>query len=295
LIARSYLFAPGNREDLLDKVFAAGADAIVLDLEDAVPLAHKAHARELVASAIDRRVGRQGPSAFVRINALATELWQADVSAIVRPGVTGLRVAKAESPVDVANLDQWVSRLEGERGMASGTIELTLAIESAVGVERATELAASSPRVKNLCFGAADFCADVGVDPSQLGYETLFAQSRIVVSSRVAGLDPPIASVHTDLSDDRGLRETSEAARRLGYCGRSCVHPRQVATVNGVFTPGPETIERARRLIHSYESALAHGLGATTAAGGEFVDPAVLRRARAVLALAARFVQTESA
>jgi citrate lyase subunit beta/citryl-CoA lyase len=179
--------------------------------------------------------------------------------------------------------------------MAIGAIELTLAVESAVGVERATELASSSPRVKNLCFGAADFCADVSADPTPSGHETLFAQSRIVLSSRVAGLDPPIASVYTRLDDQRGLRETSEAARRLGYVGRSCVHPRQVAIVNAVFTPGPEAIEGARRLIHAYDSALAQGIGATTAAGGEFVDPAVIRRARAVLSLAARFVHTESA
>ncbi len=289
------MFAPGNREDLLDKVFAAGADAVVLDLEDAVPAAHKARARELVASTLERRTGQESPCAFVRINALDTDLWQADVSAAVRPGVTGLRVAKAESPADVANLDQWVSRMEGERGMTIGAIEFTLAIESAVGIERATELAASSPRVKNLCFGAADFGADVGADPSPSGHETLFAQSRIVVSSRVAGLDPPIASVHTSLDDERGLRETSEAARRLGFFGRSCVHPRQVAIVNAVFTPAPDAIEHARQLILRYESAVTQGIGATTAAGGEFVDPAVLRRARAVLSLATRFVQTESA
>jgi citrate lyase subunit beta/citryl-CoA lyase len=282
------LFAPGNRGELVEKALRAGADAVVLDLEDAVPQAEKAAAREIVASALRQARAAEGPRVFVRINGVTTADWEADLHSVVLPGLDGIRLAKAEAPEDVERVDSVLNRLESERGRPLCSVELTLTIESAVGVEAAAALARTSRRVRNLCFGAVDFAADVGADPGPDGLETLYARSRLVLASRAARLDPPIAAAHVKLDDEAGLAASSEAYRRLGFFGRSCVHPRQVPVVNAVFQPSPDEVARARRLVEVQERAETEGRG-TSNADGELVDRAVLRRARAVLALAVRF------
>jgi citrate lyase subunit beta/citryl-CoA lyase len=286
---RSFLFAPGSREDLLGKVFDAGADAVVLDLEDAVPQDQKLRARELVAAAIDRRASPPGPAVFVRINSVGTALWEADLAAAVRRGVSGIRLPKVEYAADVQHADRMLGMLELQRGLAPGTIELALTLESARGIESSTALAEASGRVRNLCFGAADFVADVGAESSPSESETLYARSRMVISSRLAGLDPPIAAAFTSLHDDEGLRESCEASRRLGFFGRSCLHPRQVPVVNTAFEPRPEDLDRARRIVGAWQQAANAGLATVKTADGWFVDPATLRQARALLSLASRF------
>jgi citrate lyase subunit beta / citryl-CoA lyase len=293
-LLRSYLFAPGNREDLLRKVLVSGADAAVLDLEDAVPADQKSQARALVAEALAAPGVAPRPRVFVRINGVATAEWEADLKAVVRPGLAGIRMPKVESASEVHRVDTVLGRLEAERGLGVSTVQLTLAIESAQGVEAAVELARASARVRNLCFGAADFAADVGADPSEDERETLFARSRLVLASRVARLDPPIAPVHTRIDDDEGLRASCEAARRLGFFGRSCVHPRQVPLVNAAFQPDDAAVARARSIVNAFERASRAGSGATTLRG-EFVDQAVLRRARGVLAIAEGFGEGDPA
>jgi len=285
-LLRSYLFAPGNDEKLLARVWDAGADAVVLDLEDAVPEAEKAAARRRVATALAARALTARSRALVRINPLEGPHWRADLEAVSLPGLFAVRVAKAESPEAVRSLDATLTRLERERGLAEGAVEIALTIESARGLRAAEAMAAASPRVRNLCFGATDFAADLGIEPGDDEAETLHARSELVLASRAVGIDPPIASVHRRVEDDDGLRRTTEAARRLGFLGRSCIHPRQLAIVQAAFTPGPEELARARGLLEAYEKARAGGSAAVLAAGGEFVDPAVVRRAQKLLDLA---------
>jgi len=285
LIVRSYLFAPGNNERLLGKVFGAGADAVVLDLEDAVPPAEKARARELVSKTLEARVSAPGPRSIVRINDLTSALWRDDVAAAVRPGVAGVRAPKAESVDALKALDEALARAEEAAGMAVGSVEVACTLESARGVWEAPRLAAG-PRVRNLTFGGADYVQDLGIDLGEDEEETLFARSQLVMASRLADIDPPVATVYTKLADEAGLRRTTEKARRLGFFGRSCIHPKQLAVVHEVFTPSTEAVERAAKIVKTYEEALAAGSGSRATDEGQFVDLAVVRRARAVLALA---------
>jgi citrate lyase subunit beta/citryl-CoA lyase len=279
---RSYLFAPGSNERLLQRVFDAGADAVVLDLEDAVLPADKARARTLVAGALASRPPASRPPVFVRINAVASGLWLDDLMAVVGPSLAGIRLAKAESRAEVEAVAAVLDELERARGLDPGQLALVATIESARGV-LAAEAIAGHPRVSALAFGATDFLRDVGATAGPDDRETLHARSHLVLVSRAAGLAPPIAPVHTNVSDLDGLRRTTEADRRLGFFGRSCIHPAQVPVVNDVFTPSAAEVEEARRLLDAFERAAA---GAALLADGSFVDRAVARRARAILQLA---------
>jgi len=285
-LLRSYLFAPGNDERLLAKVFDAGADGVVLDLEDAVPAGETGRARQLMAAALRARPQGGRPAVFVRINSTTGSAWREDLAAVLCPALAGVRLPKVESPDAVWRADAEIARLERRLGLSPGCVELSCTIETARGVLQAAAIAAAAPRVRNLGFGAADFTQDVGADPDGDETETLHARSLLVVASRAAGLDPPVASVHTQLADEEGLRRTSEAARRLGFYGRSCVHPRQLAIVHQAFAPRALEVERARGIVDAYAAAAGGGKGVVVLAGGQFVDAAVARRAKKILEIA---------
>ena len=286
-LARSYLFAPGSHVRLLEKVFTAGADAVVLDLEEAVAYEHKSRARDLVRAVLAERGRGPGPLLCVRVNSVQSGLWRDDLAAIVTVGLDGVRVARTEASADLDEVDAELSKLEVERGLAPGTVAVIASIESARAVAEAPAIARSR-RVRGLALAETDFLHDVGASPGEEGRETLYAQSRLVVVSRAAGLQPPIASVHGQLGDDEGLRRSSEAARRLGFFGRSCLHPAQLGVVHEVFTPGPADLARARLLVEAFEGAADRRPGGATLADGQFADASAVDRARALLELAER-------
>lgn len=276
---RSYLYAPGHRPELLAKAYAAGADAVVCDLEDAVPPDRKPAARAAVADWLARlpAAGR-GPQVHVRVNAGPDGYDRADLAAVVRPGLSGLRLPKAADPGWIRALAADLAALEARAGMPVGQVRLYPTVESAVGVLRAGELAAASDRVARLGFGAADFLADIGASGPAHGPATLAVRGQLVLASRAAGIGAPVDSVHTIVDDPAGLRESASAARQLGFFGKSVIHPAQLPVVHEVFTPGGDELAWARRVA-------ATG-GDPTTVDGEFVDPPVLARARGLLALA---------
>lgn len=280
---RSWLYAPGNDPKLLDRVFGAGADAVILDLEDAVPRAEKERARSLVAAAVAGRAGRPRPATFVRVNAPGTELVELDVRAVVSEGLVGLRLPKVERREDVTRVAALVAAAERAAGLADASVRLVCGIETARGVECAIEIAQASDRIDALAFGAADFVADVGAEVGDAQLETLYARSRLVIASRVAGLLPPVDSVHARLDDPEGLERTTRQTKALGFFGRACVHPRQVGSVNAAYTPTPEEVGRARAIIEAASLAEGSGTGALRLADGAFVDVAIVRRAELVL------------
>lgn len=282
-LARSHLFAPGDNAKLLSRVFQAGADAVVLDLEDAVAAGRKDEARRLVAEAI-AAWREPGPLVSVRINGTGSRDWEADLEAVALPGLHLVRVAKTESAATLAAVAVRLDALEAARGIAAGTIGLVPTVESAAGVVHALELA-HVPRVRAFAFGATDFLRDIGAPRGAGDTETLHARSHLVLVSRVAGLQPPIASVHTQIDDLEGLRRTTDAARLLGFFGRSCIHPRQVPIVNEAFTPSAGEIEEAKAVVDAAARGDATGTASLVLPGGQFVDRAVVDRARAVLAL----------
>jgi citrate lyase subunit beta / citryl-CoA lyase len=283
---RSWLYAPGNNPRLLDKVFGAGSDAVILDLEDAVPPAEKVRARGLVAEAVRGRRDRPGPALFVRVNHPDSGLAEADVAAVVQPGLAGLRVPKVEDADTVRLVDGWLAAAEQRAGLPTGSVILVCNVESAAGVWYALEIGRASPRVQALGFGAADFVRDVAARVGPDGLETLYARSRLVLAARVAGIRPPVDGVYTRLDDEAGLERTTRQGRDLGFFGRSALHPRQVATINRVYTPSQAEVDHAREVVAAAARAEAAGSGALRLPSGDFVDVAIVRRAEAVLRLA---------
>jgi citrate lyase subunit beta/citryl-CoA lyase len=287
-LLRSYLFAPGNNETLLRKVFAAGADAVVLDLEDAVPESEKARARACVTTALASEAANahsgsgDGPATFVRINSLDSGHWRTDVDAVAGPRLAGLRIPKAEDLDSLCRLNDALSDRERALGLEPGSIRVVATIETARGLARVASIA-RAPRLSGFTFGAADFCADVAADPSD-DAATLFARSALVMASRDRRLAPPIASVFTSLTDGEGLRADTERQKRLGFFGRSAIHPRQVPIIHAIFEPTAEEVAAAQAVVAAYAAAGREGRGVTQTGGG-FVDRAIVRRAQATITL----------
>jgi len=290
-LLRSFLFAPGSSERLLAKVFNTGTDAVVLDLEDAVAENQKESARRSVSEVLQTRRRDGGPAIYVRVNSVASELWRDDIEAVMGPALQGIRLAKAESAEEVIAVGEALNSSELSHGLPPGSLRITPTIESANGVLAAAEIA-RAPRVEALAFGHTDFVRDIGADPDAQEHETLYARSHLVLVSRAAGINPPVASVYTQIKDVDGLRQSTEAARRLGFFGRSCIHPTQIAIINEVFTPTSDQIAEARAIVLEFERAAATGRHAILMESGQFVDLAVVRRARAVLALAEILTKT---
>ena len=265
---RSYLFAPGHNTKLLTRVFAAGADAVMLDLEDAVPPDAKDDARRLVADALAEH------PAWVRVNAARTELCAADLAAVA-DAAYGIRIPKTESAEDVA----WVA----ERAPGK---PLICAIESARGVLAAVEIAAV-PGVRHLAMGGVDLAKDLNAGSGNL--QTLYVRSHLVIASRAAGIEPPIDSVYARLEDEPGLREQAEFARSLGFFGKSAIHPRQLSVLHQVFTPTAQEIAWANEILAAFDAA---GGAALRLPSGEFVDLPVADRARRLLEVAGSFSAT---
>lgn len=283
---RSWLYAPGNNPKLLQRVFTAGADAVILDLEDAVPPSEKEHAREMVAEAVRARAGQAGPLVFVRVNHPHSRLAEADLRAVVHAGLDGVRVPKVEDAATVRLVDDWLSDAERGAGLAAGSLPLVCNIETARGLRNAEEIAAASPRILALGFGAVDFVQDIAATPEPEGLATLYARSALVIACRVAGIPSPVDSVYTRLDDAAGLERSTREGRALGFFGRSCIHPRQVPVVNAVYTPTLAELQSARRLVEAARAAEAAGRGALQLENGEFVDLPVVRRAERVVRLA---------
>lgn len=282
-LVRSYLYAPGDNPRLLARVAAAGADAVILDLEDAVAPERKTAARMLVAEAL-ALVDGPGPLHYVRINSVSSGEWADDLDAVVCRSLAGVRVPKAESRAEIEAVLGELRRLEAVRGLSPGAIAVVPTIESARGLLRADDMA-SLQGVEALAFGATDFLRDVGASTAAGDAETLYARSHLVVVSRAHDLRPPIASVHPLVADDEGLLQSSYAARRLGFFGRSCIHPRQVPIVHEAFAPTQDEVAEARAVIAAFERAGSAQSGSVALQDGRFVDRAVAERARQVLAL----------
>jgi len=259
---RSYLFAPGHNGKLLSKVFDAGADAVILDLEDAVPPDAKATARAMVAEVLVEH------PAWVRVNSAHTA-WCEDDLAAVAEHAFGIRIPKVESAADVG----WVTDRAPGR-------PIICAIESARGVLAAQEIAAT-PGVRFLAMGGVDLQRDLNTTGGNL--QTLYARSQLVLASRAAGIEPPIDSVYPHLHDPAGLQEQAEFARSLGFFGKSAIHPRQIDILHRAFTPSSSEIDWAETVITAFDAA---GGEAIRLPNGEFVDLPVADRARRLLHIA---------
>lgn len=279
------LFIPGTEQEKFAKIPRLPARAFILDLEDAVPPAEKAASRDLVAGVI----GEYGSAArlHVRVNPADGPHLVDDLEAVIRPGLTGINLPKATSAADIQVADRLIECFERRAGLPTGAIEIMATVETVQGIRQVFEIAAASPRLKRLCFGAGDFSLDVGVDwPHEDGVsgETLlFAKSQLVLASRLAGLEPPHDSVYPRYDDLDALRREAVESRRLGFLGKHAIHPAQLPVIEEVYRPSDRQVERARRMVAAFDEAEAQGRGAV-GVDGELVDYPILYRARDILA-----------
>jgi len=276
---RSFLFAPGNHPRRVEKALTLDADAVILDLEDAVASAEKPAARGAVAAAAARpRTGLL----YARVNAVDTEFCYGDLVAITGGGLDGIILPKVESAATIATIDWLLAQLERERSLTIGAIDLIPIIETARGVSELDHILAVKSRVKRVAFGAGDFTLDVNMRWSREKSELAYARARVVIASRAAGIEAPLDTVWVDLQDAVGLEASTQLALGMGFQGKMCIHPNQVTVVNRVFTPGNAEIDFAERVIAAFAKAESEG-SAATQLDGKFIDYPIVYQAQRVL------------
>ncbi len=281
---RSFLFAPGNHARRVEKVFLSGADAVILDLEDAVPVAEKEGTRALVVSAM-RRPRRA--AAYIRINSFESRWCLADLEAVAGPWIDGIVLPKTESAEQVRAISMRLSERERAADMKAGSLEILPIVETAKGVEAVSAIAGAGPRVRRIALGGADYTNDLDLVWTP-GEEALaYARARIAHASRVAGLDPPVDTVVLEINDLERYRQSARNGRMHGFAGKLCIHPDQVAPCHEVFSPSADEIAFARRVIEAFQAAEAAG-SASIQVEGRFVDYPMVDKARRVVALAER-------
>ena len=276
---RSFLFAPGNHARRVEKALSLDADAVILDLEDAVAIVEKPAAREAVAAAFARP--RRG-LLYIRVNAVDTEFCYGDLLAVALPGVDGIILPKVETAAGLATIDWLLAQLERERGLAVGGIDLIPIIETAQGLDRLSAILGAGTRVRRVAFGAGDFTLDVNMVWSLGETELAPARAAIVTASRAAGIEAPLDTVWVELTDPEGLEASARTALGLGFQGKMCIHPDQIPIVNRVFTPSDEEIAFAERVAAAFAKAEKEG-SAAIQLDGKFIDYPIVYRAQRVL------------
>lgn len=289
-VFRSFLFAPGNHPRRVEKSLTLGADAVILDLEDAVANAEKANTRAMVVEALGRPRTCRG---YVRVNALGTQWSHGDFVAVVATGVDGIVLPKVESAADLQTGEWLLGALEREHGLPEGSIDLIPIIETAAGYCNIAEITRAAKRVRRLAFGAGDFTLDLGITWSADESELLPYRSTLIAHSRAAGLEPPIDTVWVSLTDREGFNRSVQRAKDLGFQGKLCIHPDQVPVVNECFRPTERELTHARRVLDAFAQAERDGLAAIQV-DGQFVDYPIVYRAQRLVERAEAITQASS-
>lgn len=276
---RSLLFAPGNHARRVEKALSLDADAVILDLEDAVAVSEKPATRAVVAAALGRP--RRG-LLYVRVNAIDTEFCYGDLVAVVQAGLDGVILPKAESAAGIATIDWLMAQLERDRSLPHGTVDLIPIVETARGLRQIDAILSAGHRVRRVAFGAGDFTLDLNTAWTRGETELAHARAMVVTASRAAGIDPPLDTVWADLTDAAGLEASARTALACGFQGKMCIHPDQVTVVNRVFTPSDAEIAAAERVCAAFERAEAEG-NAAIQVDGKFIDYPIVYRAQRVL------------
>lgn len=280
---RSKLFVPGIRPELFDKALASEADAISIDLEDSVPEDRKAEARALVSTFLDSAALLASDKRIIlRVNGLDSPHFEADLQALLRPALSMINLPKPESAADIHAAAAALARVEAASGMTA-PIALLANIETPQALRRAVEIASAHPRVAGLQLGLGDLFEPHGIARSDRAnvHAVMFALSLAAAEAGVMACDGAFA----DLQDGAGFRAEALMAHGLGFVGKSCIHPSQVAAANEVFRPGSEELAHARRVVEAAAAAAALGRGAFLV-DGRMIDPPFLKRAQRLVAAA---------
>jgi len=288
---RSSLILPVNIPRFVEKAYARGADAIVLDLEDSVPPREKASARKLVKESL-ALAGRGGAEVLVRVNT-DPALLADDIDAAVYPGLDGLAIPKAESAGQIRDIVARIERLERMRALTPGHVCLSLAIETPRGFLAAEEIARCSDRIATMSIGVEDYCLELGVEPSADGLELLYPVAALVTICKAVGVQPTglVGSI-AEFRDLAVFEQAARRARQLGCEGAGCIHPDQVTVLNRVFTPDPARVDYARRVAEAFEEGVRRGT-ASINLDGKMVDVPVYKRAQVIMARAKAVADTE--
>ena len=286
----------------MSKAFESGADAVIFDLEDSVPIAAKGEARTLVAQAIDRAnhphpnpppegkgAGHPHPLVTVRVNAVVTGHLDEDLAAVVRPGLDAIFLPKAEHVEEMQHAAAVLDKLEAARGMRAGTVEIIPMLESALGVHRCFDLLRASPRVATSCIGSAqdgDLQTDLGCAWSIDGPELLYAKSKVLLDTRAAGKHNALDGVFGNLADEEGFFRDCRLSARIGYVGRTVIHPKQIAPARKAYAVPAEDVAYYTRVVQEFEAVEKTGAAAVITVDGKLVDYAMYGRAKRVLELA---------
>ena len=280
---RSMLFLPGNTPNIIVNGEILGADAVILDLEDAVAPTEKDSARILVRNAIGR-MGFGKCEVIVRINSIDTAFWKKDLDTIIPVKPSLIMPPKTSCAADVLAVDEYITMLEEKLGMEKNTVGLIPLIETALGVENAFNIASASGRVKAIFLGGEDLTADLHCKRTKEGNEIAYARSRMVMAARAAGVevyDTPF----TDVNDDEGIVADATYAKSLGFTGKSAISPRHVKAINAVFSPSQKDIDYAYEVMEAIRIGKRQGKGAV-ALRGKMIDAPIVARAQQTIAMA---------
>ena len=288
---RTFLFAPGNHARRVEKALTLNSDVVILDLEDAVAISEKVATRIKVVNAL--QTPRNGLG-YVRINAYDTDYCFGDLLVVVTEGIDGIVLPKVETVAQLQAIDWVVSKLEQEKGLNVGQIDIIPIIETGRGLSNVDEIAASGSRVRRLSFGAGDYTKDMAMRWTRDENELTHARSKIALASRTAGLEAPVDTVWVHIKETDGCVRSAEMVRNMGYQGKLCIHPDQVDPVNKVFTPTIEEISFAEKVVKAFEEAESKGL-ASIQVDGYFVDYPIVDQAKRTLDVIKKVRDKESA
>jgi len=297
-ILRSLLFVPANSWRMITTATTEGGDAIILDLEDACPLAEKETARVFARDSIPM-LREKGMDVFVRVNSFDTGMTEEDIRYVVVPGLDGIMLPKSESREDILMLDQLLRMEEEKKGIAAGSVVILALLETPRGISNVADIISGSQRVIGVSFGAGDYSREIGagMGVTSLSADEFFLmashpRSSIALAARAAGvlaIDSPFFGL---VIDTEALAKETRRVKLMGFTGKLLTHPRHVEPVNQVFSPAKEEIEFAGRVMKAYEEARARGLGATSI-GGRMIDFGSYKRAVNLISMAEKISERE--
>lgn len=283
---RTALFVPGNRPDRVDKAVSTAADAVIIDLEDAVPHALKAETRPLVH---EKLLQHADHNIMVRVNGLETEFIDADLDELAVKELSHIIIPKIERPAHLREANRRLTEIEEKREIPLGSISIIALIESALGVENAFRIVSEKTepaRLFTVAFGSADFALDMGIEITKSGEEIAYPRARLALACRAAQIKPPLDTPFMiDLNDHEALEADANRAKQFGFQGKLCIHPRQVEICNRIFSPTKEEIEYAQKVVQAFGEAESSGTAAIQV-DGKFVDYPVVERSKRILKIA---------
>lgn len=288
---RTALFVPGNRPDRVDKAVKTSADAVIIDLEDAVVLTEKEASRSKVRDKILEHAERK---IIVRVNSLDSPFFQGDLTEVITGNLACLMVPKVESAAHVREINENLLKVEKEKGIVQGSVSIIPLIESAGAVQNIFQIATEKTepsRIYCVAFGSADYTLDMGIEITREGTELSYPRSRIAVASRAARIEPPLDTPFMmDLKDMEALKVDAGRAKQLGFQGKLCIHPNQIEPCNAIFSPAKEEILYAEKVVQVFEEAEKEG-SAVILLDGKFIDYPVVERARRILKVAKQIIK----